>query len=65
METADAGRTEALVIGVLVVCALVALGAAVVLGRGIRPADARARAERLFTRADLPAAFQPGVSARR
>ncbi|SDN43568.1 hypothetical protein SAMN05660642_04838 [Geodermatophilus siccatus] len=52
-------------IGVLVVCALVALGAAVVLGRGIRPADARARAERLFTRADLPAAFQPGVSARR
>ena len=53
-------------IGVLVVWALVALGVAVVLGRGIRLADARARAERPFTTADLPAAFQPGVgSARR
>ncbi|MGY1762682.1 hypothetical protein ACI79G_24500 [Geodermatophilus sp. SYSU D00779] len=53
-------------IGVLVVWALVALGFAVVLGRGIRLADTRARAERPFTTADLPASFRPGVgSARR
>jgi hypothetical protein len=66
MGTADVGRMEALMIGVLLVWALVALGVAVVLGRGIRLADARARAERPFTTADLPAAFRPGVgSARR
>jgi hypothetical protein len=66
METADIGRMEALIIGVLVVWVLVALGFAVVLGRGIRLADARARAERPFPTVDLPAAFRPGVgSARR
>ena len=42
MEAADVGRMEALMIGVLVVWALVALGVAVVLGRSIRLADARA-----------------------
>ena len=53
-------------IGVLVVWALVALGFAVVLGRGIRLADAQARAARPFTTADLPAALRPQVeSARR
>ena len=52
-------------IGVLVMWALVALGLAVVLGRGIRLADARARAERPFSTADLPAAFQPGVGSGR
>ena len=52
-------------IGVLVVWALVALGLAVVLGRGIRLADARARAARAFTTADLPAAFRPGVRSTR
>jgi hypothetical protein len=46
MTTADAGRMEALVIGVLLVWALVALGVAVVLGRGISLADDRAAAER-------------------
>jgi hypothetical protein len=56
---------EALMIGVLVVWALVALGVAVVLGRGIRLADARARAERPFTTADLLAAFRPGVGSTR
>ena len=48
-------------IGMLVVWALVALGVAVVLGRGIRLADARARADRTLTTADLPAGFTPGV----
>jgi hypothetical protein len=62
---AEVERMEALVIGVLVVWLLVALGVAVVLGRGIRLADARARAERPFTTADLPVAFQPGVSSAR
>ena len=53
-------------IGVLVVWVLVALGVAVVLGRGVRLADTRARAERAFTTADLPAGFTPAVpSARR
>jgi hypothetical protein len=56
----DVGRMEAL-IGMLVVWALVALGVAVVLGRGIRLADARARADRTLTTADLPAGFTPGV----
>ena len=58
---ADVGRMAALMIGVLVVWALVALGVAVVLGRGIRLADARARADRTLTTADLPAGFTPGV----
>ena len=53
-------------IGVLVVWVLVALGAALVLGRGIRLADARSAAERpLTTTADLPAGFAPGVSSSR
>ena len=53
-------------IGVLVVWVLVALGVAVVLGQGVRLADARAAAPRPFTTADLPAEFLPGVpSARR
>ena len=53
-------------VGVLVVWALVALGVAVVLGRGIRLADARSAPSRPFTTADLPAGFTPGVgSARR
>jgi hypothetical protein len=58
---ADVGRMAALMIGMLVVWALVALGVAVVLGRGIRLADARARADRPLTTADLPAGFTPGV----
>ncbi len=65
MATADVERMEALVIDVLVVWLLVALAVAVVLGRGIRLADTRARAERPFTTGDLPAAFQPGVSSAR
>ena len=48
-------------IGLLVVWALVALGVAVVLGRGIRLADARARADRPLTTADLPAGFSSGA----
>ncbi len=48
-------------IGMLVVWALVALGVAVVLGRGIRLADARSHADRPLTTADLPAGFTPGV----
>ncbi len=60
-RTADVGRMEALVIGVLVGWALVALGVAVVLGRGIRLADARSRADRPLTTADLPAGSPPGL----
>ena len=62
---ADDERMEALMIGVLVVWALVALGVAVVLGRSIRLADARSAAERPFTTADLPAGFTPGVPSSR
>jgi len=66
MTAADVERMEALMIGVLVVWVLVALGVAVVLGQGVRLADARAAAPRPFTTADLPAEFLPGVpSARR
>jgi hypothetical protein len=65
MATADVERMEALMIGVLVVWALVALGVAVVLGRGIRLADVRSGAERPLTTADLPAGFTPGVSSSR
>ena len=66
MGAADVERMEALMIGVLIVWALVALGVAVVLGRGIHLADIRSGAERPFTTADLPAGFTPGVpSARR
>ena len=53
-------------IGVLVVWALVALGIAVIVGRGIRLADARSGAERPFTTADLPAGFtSPAVGSSR
>jgi uncharacterized membrane protein len=65
MATADVVRREALVIGVLVVWVLVAFGVAVVLGRGIRLADARSGAEAPFTTADLPAGFTPGVGSAR
>ena len=58
---ADVGRMAALMIGMLVVWALVALEVAVVLGRGIRLADARACADRTLTTADLLAGFPPGV----
>jgi hypothetical protein len=53
------------VIGVLVVWVLVALGGAVVLGRGIHLADARSAADRPFTAADLPAGSAPGVGSSR
>ena len=65
MPTADVERMEAAVIGVLVVWMLVALGFAVVLGRGIGLADARAAAARSFTTADLPAGFRPASSTSR
>ncbi len=52
-------------IGVLVLWPLVALGFAVILGRGIHLADARSGAERPFTTADLPADFQSGVRSSR
>ncbi len=65
MSAADVDRMEALVIGVLVVWALVALGVAVVVGRGIRLADARSGAERVLTTADLPAGFTPTPSTSR
>ncbi len=64
-RAADVRHMEALVIGVLVVWVVVALGVAVVLGRGIRLADSRAAAERPLTTADLPAAFRPGVGSPR
>ena len=64
MAPADAERMKAFGIGVLVVWQLVALAVAVALGRRIRLADTRARAERPFTTGDLPAAFRPGISAR-
>ena len=61
MTVADVECMEALVIGVLVVWVLVALGVAVVLGRGIRLADARSGAARRFTTAGIPVGFTPGV----
>ena len=65
MAAAHVGRVEALMIGVLVVWALVALGVAVVVGRGIRLADARSGPERMLTTADLPAGFTPSPSTSR
>ncbi len=53
------------VVGVLLVWFLLALVVAVVIGRGIRLADARAAAERPFTTADLPAGFTPGAASSR
>ena len=66
MSAADVDRMEALAIGVLVVWVLVALGFAVLLGRGIRLADARSATERPLTTADLPAGFtaEPSTSRR-
>ncbi len=59
MPAADVGRVEALVIGVLFLWVLVAFGVAVVIGRGIRLADARSTVEHTLTTADLPAGFTP------
>ena len=49
----------------LVVWVIVAIGFAVVLGRGIRLADARSAVEHPLTTADLPAAFTPASSTSR
>ncbi len=66
MCPADIQRMEAWVIGVLVLWALVTSIVALVLGRGIRLADARsAAAERPLTTADLPVGFTPRVGASR
>ena len=66
MWTADVERMEAFVIGVLVLWVLVGLGVALVLGRGVRLADARsAAAERPLTTADLPVGFTSRVGASR
>ena len=62
---ADVECMDASVIGVLVVGVLVALGFAVLLGRGIRLADTRSAAERPLTTADLPAEFTPASSTSR
>ena len=53
------------VVGVLLVWFLLALVVAVVIGRGIRLADARSAAERPLTTADLPAGFTPASSTSR
>jgi hypothetical protein len=53
------------VVGVLFVWFLLALVVAVVIGRGIRLADARSAAERPLTTADLPAGFTPASSTSR
>ncbi len=64
--SADFERTEALMIGVLLVTwVLVALGVALLFGRCTRVADARSGVARPFTTADLPADFRPSVSSRR
>ena len=65
MTSADVERMEALVIGVLVVWVIVAIGFTVVIGRGIRLADARSAVEHPLTTADLPAAFTPASSTSR
>ncbi len=53
------------VVGVLLVWFLLAVVVAVVIGRGIRLADARSAAERPLTTADLPAGFTPASSTSR
>ena len=65
MTSADVERMEAVVIGVLLVWFLLALVVAVVVGRGIRLADARSAGEHPLTTADLPAAFTPASSTSR
>lgn len=52
-------------IGAVAVWVLVALGMALVLGRGIRLADGRARAAVPLTTADLPPAFRPDLGGAR
>jgi len=64
MGAADVGRMGALVIG-LVVWFLLAVVVAVVVGRGIRLADARSTVEHPLTTADLPADFRPSASTSR
>ncbi|SDN55018.1 hypothetical protein [Geodermatophilus sp. DSM 45219] len=49
-------------IGVLVLWVIVGLGVALVLGRGIRLADAPGGAEPPFSTADLPAGFRSSHS---
>ncbi len=53
------------VVGVLLLWFLLAVVVAVVIGRGIRLADARSAAERPLTTADLPAGFTPASSTSR
>jgi hypothetical protein len=53
------------VVGVLFVWFLLALVVAVVIGRGIRLADARSAAVSPLTTADLPAGFTPASSTSR
>ncbi len=66
ITSAGVERTEALMIGVLlVVWVLAALGVALAFGRCTRFADARSGVARPFTTADLPAEFRPSVSSRR
>ncbi len=55
------GDDVEVVVGVLVVWFLLAVVVAVVIGRGIRLADARSTVERTLTTADLPADFRPAV----
>jgi hypothetical protein len=57
--------SDAWMIGVLVVWAFVALGVALVVGRGIHLADGRSNAEHTLTTADLPAGFTTSPSAPR
>jgi hypothetical protein len=59
------GDDMEVVVGVLLVWFLLAVVVAVVIGRGIRLADARSAAERPLTTADLPAGFTPASSTSR
>ncbi len=66
ITSADVERTEALMIGVLLVSwLLVALGVGLLFGRCTRGADARSVVLRPFSTADLPTDLRPGVSSRR
>ncbi len=59
------GDDMEVVVGVLLVWFLLAVVVAVVIGRGIRLADASSAAERPLTTADLPAGFTPASSTSR
>ncbi len=59
------GDDMEVVVGVLLVWFLLALVVAVVIGRGIRLADARSAAVSPLTTADLPAGFTPASSTSR